>query len=61
MWCATGTNFKIFAADSKMFENFPTYSIFLKKIPADSKILAENLPIAHHICIPVVHWAVRYV
>jgi hypothetical protein len=52
MWCATGkySNFENFAADSKMFENFL----------ADSKKLAGNLPVAHHICIPVAHWAVRY-
>jgi hypothetical protein len=52
MWCATGkfSNLEIFVADSKIFENFP----------ADSKYLAGNLPIAHHICIPVAHWAMRY-
>jgi hypothetical protein len=62
MWCATGkfSNFENFAADSKMFENFPAYLIFLKKVPADSKKLAGNLPITHNICRPVVHWAVRY-
>jgi hypothetical protein len=32
MWCAT-VKFEKFAADSKMFENFPIYSNFLKKIP----------------------------
>jgi hypothetical protein len=44
---ATGkfSNFENFAADSKMFENFPAYSIFLKKIPADSKNLTGNLPL----------------
>jgi hypothetical protein len=55
--CATGkfSNFENFAADSKKIENFPAYSNFLKKIPADSKNMAGNLPIAHHICIPVAH------
>jgi hypothetical protein len=52
MWCATGkfSNFQNFAADSKMFKFFA----------ANSKKLAGNLPVAHHICIPVAHWAVRY-
>jgi hypothetical protein len=52
MWCATGkfSNFENFAADSKMFE----------KISADSKKLAGNLPVAHHICIPVAHSTVLY-
>jgi hypothetical protein len=36
--CATGkfSNFENFAADSKIFENFPAYSDFLKKIPAET-------------------------
>jgi hypothetical protein len=56
-WCATGkfSNFENFPADSKMFENFLAYSVFLKKVRADSKNMAGNLPIAHHICIPVAH------
>jgi hypothetical protein len=62
MWCATGkfSNFENFAVDSKMFKKFLAYSNFFKKIPTDSKNLAGNLPIAHHICIPVAHQAVRY-
>jgi hypothetical protein len=62
MWCATGkfSNFENFAADSKMFENFPAYLNFFLKNPADFKNLAGILPIAHHLYIPVAHWVVRY-
>jgi hypothetical protein len=58
MWCATGkfSNFENFAADLKMFENFLAYSIFFKKNSTDSKTLAENLPIAHHIYMTGALW-----
>jgi hypothetical protein len=62
MWCTMGkfSNFENFVANSKIFENFATYSIFLKKFPANSKILMGNLSIVHHFCVPVAHWVVRY-
>jgi hypothetical protein len=47
--------FSNFATDSKMFEIFLPIQFF-KKIPANSKKLAGNLPMAHHLCIPVAHW-----
>jgi hypothetical protein len=38
-----------------MFEKFPAYSKKIENFPADSKKFVGNLPIAHHLCVPLAH------
>jgi hypothetical protein len=52
------SNFENFAADSKMFENFPAYLnfIFLKKFPPFQRCGSHMLCVAHIQYAPLIFW-----
>jgi hypothetical protein len=60
--CVMGkfSNFQIFAADSKMFENFPTDSNFFEKISSQFKKIDGKLTHGAPFSVPVAHLVVRY-
>jgi hypothetical protein len=60
--CATGkfSNFEIFAADSKMFENFPADSIFFEKLSRRFKKFDGKLTHSAPFSVPVAHLVVCY-